>query len=106
MTTTDKRRGDDDRTADQAPGVPDGYVDPDGDDHVTCGYCGAPFADEDLLALHHGLDHEDGLTESERETFEAVYEDESEDIRFFRLKAVAVLVALYFVLLMTYSVFA
>lgn len=106
MTTTDHRDTGDDRTADRTPGVPDGYVDPDGDDHVVCEYCGAPFADAEVLALHHGLDHENRLTAAERESFESAYDDESEDIRLFRLKALAVLVALYFFLLMTYSVFA
>jgi len=101
MTTTDPRRDADDRTA-----VPEGYVDPDDEDHVVCGYCGAPFADAEQLALHHGLEHDGRLTEAEREAFESAYADESEDIRLFRLKALAVLVALYFVLLMTYSVFA
>ncbi|WP_246983427.1 C2H2-type zinc finger protein [Halorientalis marina] len=94
------------RPPEQRPAVPDGYVDPDGDDHVACEYCGAPFADEELLALHRGLDHEGRLTETEREAFESAYGDEAEDIRLFRLKALAVLVALYFFLLMTYSVFA
>lgn len=100
MTTTDPTRANDDST------VPDGYRVPDGIDPVTCAYCGAPFADDELLALHRGLDHTDRITDAEREAFEDAYETEADEIRFFRLQALAVLVLLYFALLISYSVFA
>lgn len=86
-------------------GAPDGYSVPADADPVTCEYCGAPFTDDDSLALHWGVEHDASLTDAEREAFEAAYDDESEDLRLFRLKSIAVLVALYFVLLMAYSVF-
>ena len=92
-------------TPERTASEPTGYTVPPDATHVDCGYCGAPFADEELLALHHGLAHEDRLTDAEREAFESAYTDEDEDLKLFRLKAVAVLVALYFVLLMAYSVF-
>jgi hypothetical protein len=73
---------------------------------VVCAHCGAPFADDELLALHRGIDHADALDGAEREAFEDAYEAESEDLRLFRLKALGALVVLYFGLLMMYSVFA
>jgi hypothetical protein len=83
-----------------------GYdVPPNADPH-RCPHCEAPFTDEELLALHRGLAHEGALTADERDAFEAAYEAENEDIRRFRLKALALLVVLYFGLLMAFSVFA
>lgn len=101
MTTDSTFDTTDERTASE----PAGYNVPPDATHVECAYCGAPFADEELLALHHGFAHESRLTDAERNAFEAAYAEESEDLRLFRLQAVAVLVALYFVLLMAYSVF-
>jgi len=72
---------------------------------VVCDHCGAPFAEEELLALHRGIDHADALDEAERDAFEDAYESETEELRLFRLKALGALVLLYFGLLMMYSVF-
>lgn len=94
-----------DTTPERTATEPTGYTVPPDATHVDCAYCGAPFADEELLALHHGLAHGDRLTDAEREAFESAYADEAEDLHMFRLQAVAILVALYFVLLMAYSVF-
>ena len=79
------------------------YEDPD-DDAAVCAYCGRPFADERLRALHHGQAHLDRLTDRERDAFEAAYGDEQAEIRRFRLKALGGLVLLYFGFLMVYAV--
>jgi hypothetical protein len=87
-------------------GEPRGYTVRTDDEHVACEYCGAPFADDDLLALHRGVEHEGRLTADQRDAFEAAYDAETEDLKLFRLQAIAVLIVLYFVLLMAFSVFA
>lgn len=93
-------------TTDESPArAPDGYTVPPDADPVTCRYCGAPFTDDESLALHQGVEHDDRLTDAEREAFTTAYDDESEALRLFRLKAVAALVVVYFVLLMAFSVF-
>lgn len=74
------------------------------DEAVICDYCGRPFAREELLVLHHGQHHSEALTESERDAFEEVFDDEQERIRLFRLKALGALVILYFGFLMVYAV--
>lgn len=76
------------------------------DDAPRCSYCGETFPTERLRALHRGLEHYDSLDDDERDAFEDAYHDESEDLRSFRLRALAVLVALYFGFLMTYAVVA
>ena len=76
------------------------------DDAPRCSYCGEAFPTERLRALHRGLEHYDSLDDDERDAFEDAYHDESEDLRSFRLRALAVLVALYFGFLMTYAVVA
>ncbi|WP_302081355.1 DUF7410 domain-containing protein [Salinibaculum rarum] len=75
----------------------------DAPDAVVCEYCGAPFADEELRALHRGHAHSDALTDDQRAAFEAAYQDEQAEIRQFRLKALGLLVLLYFVFLMGYA---
>jgi len=82
---------------------PDGYDVPSEERPATCEYCGAPFSDAAYLALHRGIDHPGELTDEERAAFESAYEDENEEIRLFRLKALALLVVLYFGLLVTYA---
>jgi hypothetical protein len=71
---------------------------------AACPYCGAPFADEELLALHCGHEHREDLTDAEREAFDDAYEAEQAEIRRFRLKALGGLVLLYFGFLMVYAV--
>lgn len=73
-------------------------------DAAVCEHCGAPFADEDLLALHYGHEHRDAIGDDKREAFEAAYGAEQEEIRLFRLKALGALVLLYFGFLMVYAV--
>lgn len=71
---------------------------------ARCPYCDDAFPDEELLALHVGLDHGDVCTPEERERFEEAFEAETEDVRLFQLQAVGMLVLLYFGLLITYAV--
>jgi hypothetical protein len=73
-------------------------------DAPRCSYCGRPFPDEQLLALHRGLEHYDDLDESERDAYEDAYLAENAALRSFRLRALAALVVLYFGFLMLYAV--
>ena len=73
-------------------------------DAVECTHCGRAFPNERLRDLHRGLDHYDRLDGAEREAYEAAYLAENDDLRSFRLRALAVLVLLYFGFLMLYAV--
>jgi len=73
-------------------------------DAVDCPHCGDAFPSERLRDLHRGLEHYDRLDEGEREAYEAAYLAENDDLRSFRLRAIAVLVLLYFGFLMLYAV--
>jgi len=79
------------------------YDVPEDGDVQECRYCGRPLPGEQLLALHHGVDHPDRLTDEERAAFEDAYEDESDDLRQFRIAALGLLVLLYFGLLILYA---
>jgi hypothetical protein len=57
-----------------------------------------------LLALHRGHSHPEELSASERTAFEDAYEAEEREIRRFRLKAIGLLVVLYFGFLIVYAV--
>jgi|GEM_PF-563949 len=87
-------------------GRPDGiaYEVPPGATPTECEYCGRPFDSEGLLALHRGRAHASAITDEERTAYEEAYEAESGRLGRFRLKALAVLVLLYFGLLMVYAV--
>jgi hypothetical protein len=77
---------------------------PSGAPEHVCERCGQPFADEEYLALHRGLDHAADLSAAERDAFETARESEVADLKRFRLLALAALVALYFGFLLTYAV--
>lgn len=72
----------------------------------TCKYCGRPFAAQDRLDLHRGLAHDGVLDESEKEAFEAARANEKDDLRMFRLKALGMIVILYFGFLFLYAIYA
>lgn len=74
----------------------DSAFDSDTEAAHSCPYCGRPFARERYHTLHLGLDHSGTLTDPEREAFAEEYRAETDDIRRFRLKALAILVAVYF----------
>lgn len=71
---------------------------------ASCEHCGERFPSERLRDLHRGLDHYAALDADERAAYEAASEAETEDLRSFRLRALAALVLLYFGFLLTYAV--
>lgn len=70
---------------------------------AVCSYCGARFADDELLALHRGLDHEPELTDEEREAYADAVASEREAVKLFRLKALVALLVLYFGFIFVYA---
>ena len=70
----------------------------------VCEYCKRPFATTDRLVLHKGLEHVRVLTEREKEAFIAARSDEEDDLRTFRLKALLLLVIVYFSFLIIYGI--
>ncbi|MFB6143640.1 MAG: C2H2-type zinc finger protein [Halorientalis sp.] len=82
------------------------YEVPAGETPHRCARCGAPFADEQLLALHRGLEHAADLSATERTAHEEALEAEQAAVRRFRLVALGALVVLYFGLLVTYALVA
>lgn len=77
---------------------------PDDATPATCERCGRPFPDQQLLALHRGLEHESDLTDDERRAYASAYETEQADLRRFRLLALGALVVLYFGFLIVYAI--
>jgi len=77
---------------------------PDDADAHRCPYCDRPFASRERVDLHVGLQHYEGCDDAQADAFEDAYTAENQSIRLFRLKAAAVVVLLYFGLLMVYSV--
>ena len=71
-----------------------------------CEYCHQPFPTNERLVLHKGVEHHHQLDESEREAFEAALRAEEEDLRSLRLKALTILVCLYFGFVLMYAIFA
>lgn len=98
----DARPSTDDRPAPGAGGGTDYDVPEDGPVY-ECGYCGRPFAREEWLALHRGLEHPGDLDDAEVEAFRAAHAAEEESLGTFRLKALGSLILLYFGLLMVYA---
>jgi hypothetical protein len=70
---------------------------------VECPYCGRRFARTAWRDLHLGLEHAERLDAGERAAYEAAHDAEAEEIRMFRLKALAVLVLVYFGFLLVYA---
>lgn len=82
------------------------YDVPHGTRPEECPYCGRPFPEEELLALHRGLEHGERLTDAERAAYDDAIEAEVERLRVFRLQALAVLLLVYFAFLFAYAVVA
>ena len=72
----------------------------------ACEYCGQPFPTDERLTLHKGLEHYQRLDDAERESFESAFADEKDDLHSLRLRALAMLVGLYFGFLLLYAFFA
>ena len=73
------------------------------DQPAVCEHCGDCFADERLLALHRGQSHRGRLDEAEIDAYREARADERDDVRLFRLKALAALLALYFGFIYVYA---
>lgn len=72
----------------------------------TCEYCGHPFPTNERLVLHKGLEHRQQLNEEEQAAFETALSGEKDDLRSLRLRALGILVILYFGFLFLYAIFA
>jgi len=79
------------------------YSAPDDAPTFECAYCGRPFARDEWLALHRGLDHPSLVDDAEVEAFREAYADEQDDLGEFRLKALGALILVYFGLLLIYA---
>jgi hypothetical protein len=79
------------------------YDVPDNAPTHECPYCGRPFAREEWLALHRGLEHPSRLDNEEVAAFRDAHDEEEEAIGTFRLQALGALVLVYFCLLMIYA---
>ncbi|QCC46980.1 DNA-binding protein [Halobellus limi] len=96
--TTDDSRGFD-------PGDRDEPAAADAPEHV-CEDCGRRFYTADLLVLHRGVTHPEALDDAERDAYREAYAAEERAIRSFRIRALGILVALYFGFLFLYVVYA
>ena len=76
------------------------------DAEYVCVDCGRAFHAADLRVLHRGVRHPDALNAAEREAYREAYAAEERAIRSFRIRALGVLVVLYFGLLFLYVVYA
>lgn len=81
-------------------------VPPEQSPTAVCGYCGTPFSTTDRLVLHKGLEHAEALTEQERDAFVDARAAEEDDLQTLRLKALGMLVLVYFGFLSLYAIFA
>jgi len=79
------------------------YEIPDDGEVHECRYCDRPFAREEWLALHRGLEHPDRLDDEEVDAFRDAHDAEEEQLGSFRLQALGALVLIYFCLLMIYA---
>ena len=76
------------------------------DAEYVCGDCGRAFYTEDLRVLHRGVRHPDAVDSAAQEAYREAYLEEERAIRSFRIRALGVLVVLYFGLLFLYVVYA
>lgn len=75
--------------------VPETVV-PDGETaEATCPYCDRPFRRERYQVLHVVEAHPDRATASEHEAYDAVLDEESDDLFVYHLKVLFALGALY-----------
>lgn len=72
----------------------------------VCDDCGRAFHTVDLRILHRGVRHPSALDATEQEAYREAYREEERAIRSFRIRALFVLVVLYFGLLFLYVIYA
>lgn len=72
-------------------------------DPAVCSYCGARFVDDELLALHRGLEHGPALDDREWEAYVDAVAAERDDLRLFRLQALVALLVIYFGFVLVYA---
>lgn len=77
-----------------------------GDAPVRCPHCGRAFVTADRQLLHEGLEHPDRLDENRRTAYEARRREERAALRRYKIRALLVLVLVYFGFLFTYAVVA
>ena len=70
---------------------------------AVCGHCGDRFADDRLLALHRGRAHREALTDAEVEAYREARTEERDDVRLFRVKALGLLLLIYFGFIYVYA---
>ncbi|KAB1191195.1 MULTISPECIES: DNA-binding protein [Haloferax] len=80
-------------------------IDAKQDRHV-CERCGEAYPAERLLVLHRGVRHPDDLDAGEVEAYREAYYEEERELKSFRIRALGVLVALYFGFLILFILFA
>ncbi|MES3516671.1 MAG: C2H2-type zinc finger protein [Natronomonas sp.] len=73
------------------------------DDPAVCEHCGEKFVDDQLLALHRGLEHTDALSAAEIDAYRDARSQERDAVRLFRLKALAGLLLIYFGFIYVYA---
>jgi hypothetical protein len=87
-----------------SPRAPDGSAAADAE--YACADCGRTFHTQDLRILHRGVRHPSALDAEEQEAYREAYREEERAIRSFRIRALLILVVLYFGLLFLYVVYA
>jgi hypothetical protein len=104
---TDAASADDAADAAGADGADDAAgADGAEDAEYVCGDCGRAFYTEDLRVLHRGVRHPETIDPAAQEAYREAYREEERAIRSFRIRALGVLVVLYFGLLFLYVVYA
>lgn len=68
-----------------------------------CEYCDRLFSHEEWLDLHRGLEHPNELSDEHISAFQAAHDAEEAALGSFRLRALGVLILLYFCLLVIYA---
>lgn len=81
----------------------DRYEVPPGETAFACPRCGRPFARERHRDLHLGQAHAD-LDDEERTAYEVARDEETDDLRRFRIVSLGMLVILYFGFLFLYAI--
>ncbi|ERG95067.1 hypothetical protein [Haloquadratum walsbyi] len=76
------------------------------DSKYICDVCGRHFYTADNHILHRGIRHPAVMTKDEQNAYREAYSTEEAAIRSFRIRALGVLVVLYFGFLFLYVLYA